>query len=157
MLGTSKPMLLQSSCACGTCGVEATVIPVDRFVCHCLFCQTFTGMPFSDVTIFRAKDVAIKNPDNLSFKKYRWLPPRLNRGHCSTCGKPVVELSGSGLFALVFIPSNSFSKQELLPVIQRHTFYHRRIRDADDHLPKHSSFLSSQLVLIKMSIHTLLR
>ena len=137
---------LHGSCDCGICAFETTKIPTARFICHCTFCQAFTGKPFSDVTILRARHVVLKNADRLKFKKYR-LPPNLNRGRCENCGKPVVEIAGFAPFKLLFIPSRAFASRHLLPPVHMHVFYNRRLQDAHDDLPKHSGYWASQMAI----------
>jgi hypothetical protein len=88
---------MHGSCDCGTCAFEVRTTPAARFICHCTICQAFTGKPFFDVTVLRAKDVVWTNADHISFNKYR-LPPNINRGRCRECGKPVVEVGGFGPF-----------------------------------------------------------
>ena len=143
---TDRPALLHGSCECGTCTFEVKAPPTERFICHCLFCQAFVGKPFTDVTVLRAKDVVLTNADQISFKKYRFLPPNLergrcckwgnpDRGRCRKCGKPVVETIGFGPFKWIFIPSGNFERQELLPAAQMHTFYRLREKDSPDSFP----------------------
>ena len=127
---------LHGSCDCGTCAFEARKIPTARFICHCTICQAFTGKPFSDVTVLRARDVVLKNAHRIEFKKYRRLPPNLNRGRCANCGKPIVETAPAGPFKMLFIPSSTFASPHLLPPVQMHIFYNRRLQDARDDLPK---------------------
>ncbi|MGH8007877.1 MAG: GFA family protein [Candidatus Binatia bacterium] len=146
---TYTPSLLHGSCECGTCAFDVRVTPTARFICHCTICQAFTGKSFSDVTVLRAKDVELTNADQISFKKYR--PPfNLERGLCLKCKKPVLEFGGFGAFKLAFIPASNFESQHLLPMPQMHIFYHRRLKDALDDLPKHSGYLRSQLAIGRM-------
>jgi hypothetical protein len=136
---------LHGACTCGTCSFE-TKVPTVRFICHCLICQAFNGKPFSDVTVIRAREVTLHNAGHISFKKYR-PPPNLNRGRCMDCGKPVVETAGAGPLKLMFIPSDTFAAPELLPPAQMHIFYHRRVSDVQDDLPKHEGYWRSQLAV----------
>jgi hypothetical protein len=114
---TADPSLpLRGSCECGACSFEVHTSPKARFRCHCLICQAFNGKPFADVVAVRAKDVVLKNAQNISFKKYR-PPPNFNRGVCRTCGKPVVEVGGVGPFKLRFIPASCFEAEA--PAVSR--------------------------------------
>src|SRR5437016_5854863 len=136
------------SCECGACTFAVKARPKARFICHCTICQAYTGNAFSDVTVMRAKDVAIANRDLISFRKYR-PPPNIDRGLCGTCGKPVVELGGFGPFAMIFIPSGNIRDQALLPPARMHIFYHSRVKDVDDSLPTYSGYFSSQFALTR--------
>lgn len=147
-------MLLQGSCECGACSFEVLSSPKARFRCHCLICQAFNGKPFADVVALRAKDVVLKNVDNISFAKYR-PPPNFNRGVCRTCGKPVVEVAGIGSFKVMFIPTSNFGLQNRLPPIQIDIFYHRRVQDISDSVPKYSGYFSSELAVGKLIMREL--
>ncbi len=151
---TERLSPMHGSCECGTCAFEVRATPAARFICHCTICQAFTGKPFSDVTVFRAKDVALTNADYISFAKYR-PPPNFNRGRCRECGKPVVEVAGFGSFKIIFIPTSNFERQDLLPTAQMHVFYHRRLKDSQDDLPKHSGYLRSELAIGRMLMRSL--
>ena len=105
---------LQGSCSCGSFSFVTRKAPIGRFVCHCLFCQAFTGQPYSDVSVLAARDVTAEGLDRLNYRKYR-LPPNLNRGRCKTCDKPAIETIGAWPLKLAFIPSASFKEQDLLP------------------------------------------
>ena len=139
-----NPTHLKGGCSCGTFSFETRKAPTARFICHCLFCQAFTGQPFSDVSVLLSHQIDMKGIDALSFKKYR-LPPNLNRGRCTSCGQPAVETMGFRPLQLVFIPSQNFSDQELLPPAKSHVFYHRRAKDISDSLPKYSGYWPSQI------------
>jgi hypothetical protein len=146
-IDTSLP--LRGSCECGACAFEVNTSPKARFRCHCLICQAFNGKPFADVLAVRAKHVVLKNGENISFKKYR-PPPNFNRGVCRTCGKPAVEIAGVGPFRLMFIPASNFASGARLPPVRMDIFYHRRVLDMPDRLPKYSGYVSSQLAVGKL-------
>jgi hypothetical protein len=149
---------MHGSCDCGTCNFDTANPPKARFICHCTICQAFTGKPFSDVVVLRARDVVLKGGDHITFKKYkkyRLPPPNLNRGRCGQCGKPVVEATGFGPLKLMFIPSVNFAEPERLPRAQMHIFYDRRRQDAQDDLPKHEHYWPSQLAIGQMLMHKL--
>ena len=74
---------LHGGCTCGAFSFETSKAPVARFVCHCLFCQDFTGEAFSDVSVLMAHHVHMKGAGALTHKKYR-LPPNLNRTRPTT-------------------------------------------------------------------------
>jgi hypothetical protein len=146
---------MHGSCECGTCAFEVRATPAARFICHCTICQAYTGKPFSDVAVLRAKDVRLTNADQISAKKYR-LPPNINRGLCRKCGKPPVEFGGFGPFRMAFIPTSNFECQDVLPKAQMHVFYHRRLKDSQDSLPKHSGYLRSELGIGRMLMRSFL-
>ncbi|MDW9635872.1 hypothetical protein GYB73_07690 [Sinorhizobium meliloti] len=146
-IDTSLP--LRGSCECGTCSFEVYTSPKVRFRCHCLICQAFNGRPFADVVAVRAKDVVLEKAGNISFKKYR-PPPNFNRGVCRTCGKPVVEVAGFGPFKVLFIPACNFAPVARLPPVRMDIFYHRRVLDMPDSLPKSSGYFASELAVAKM-------
>jgi hypothetical protein len=139
---------LHGSCTCGTFSFETRKAPAARFVCHCLFCQDFTGEAFSDVSVLLAHQIKMKGTDALTHKKYR-PPPNLNRSRCAKCGKPAMETMGAGPLKLVFFPSKSFVEQDLLPPVRLHVFYNRRVADAADDLPKYAHYWPSQFAIMK--------
>ena len=47
---------MRGSCNCGANSFEVKAgVPMQRFYCHCLYCQQFVGRPYTDVTFVRAK------------------------------------------------------------------------------------------------------
>jgi hypothetical protein len=114
-----------------------------------MICQAFNGKPFADVIAVRSKDVVLKNAGTISFKKYR-PPPNFNRGVCRTCGKPVVEVAGFGPFKVMFIPASNFEPEARLPPVRFDMFYHRRVLDMPDSVPKYSGYLASELAVGKL-------
>jgi hypothetical protein len=133
---------LRGACQCGACSFEVLASPQARFRCHCLICQAFNNKPFADVVAVRAKDVVLKNAGNIAFKKYR-PPPNFNRGVCQSCGTPFVEVAGFGPFKVMFIPASNFELAARLPPVRMDIFYHRRVQDLPDGLPKHSGYYPS--------------
>ena len=145
---------LHGACEYGTCAFDLNIVPSVRFICHCTICQGFTGKPYADMAIVRAKHLKLTNADKISFRKYR-PPPNIDRGLCLKCKKPVVEFGGIGALKWAFIPASNFESQQLLPMPKMHLFYDRHVKDALDSLPKHSGYLRSQLAIGKMMISTL--
>ena len=139
---------LRGSCYCGTFSFETRKAPAARFVCHCLFCQDFTGEAFSDVSVLMAHQIEMKGTEGLVHKKYR-PPPNLNRSRCAKCGKPAMETMGAGPLKLVFVPSKSFVEQNLLPPVRLHVFYNRRVVDIADDLHKYSHYWPSEFAITK--------
>ena len=94
------------------------------------------------------------NEDLISFAKYR-PPPNINRGVCLNCRKPIVEYAGFGPLKVMFIPAGNFENPASLPEPQMHIFYHRRLMDHLDELPKYSGYISSELALGRLIMHGL--
>ena len=173
----SRPTILRGSCACGASSFEVKVQPTERFICHCLFCQSFVGRSYTDVTIMRASDVVIHNNENVTYRNPQLLPPgfakgrgsrfgdpdrarfvkcaALDRGTCDTCGKPFIETIGPGSLGAVFIPSWNFDVQDDLPPVQRHIFDQLHESEGpDDQLPRHHGFVASQVAIGGMMLRT---
>ncbi|NIY84382.1 GFA family protein [Vibrio hepatarius] len=139
-----------ATCQCGACSFElAESTAVARFICHCTICQQFNNNRFADVTLFKAKALQSSSYDNVEFKKYR-LPPNINRGVCKLCGEPALEIGGVGPVKIAFIPTNNFKDSGELPPPAIHMFYHRRIEDIVDDLPKYEGYVSSELAVMKL-------
>ncbi|MBT2500118.1 hypothetical protein J7E25_13580 [Agromyces sp. ISL-38] len=170
--------VMRGSCACGANTFEVTAgVPMQRFYCHCLYCQQFMGKPYTDVTFVRAKNVVI-HAEHATFANPKLLPPGfahgrgsrfghpdkgrfakcapLDRAHCDKCGDPFIETIG-GSAGMVFIPSKNFANQDALPPVQRHIYYRLREQDVADELPKHHYYASSQLAIAAMISRVLRR
>ena len=120
-----------------------------RLFCHCTICQGFNRQPFADVTAFRAGNVTLRSGDQVEFRRYR-PPPAARRGKCRSCSAPVVEFLRLAPFVqLAFVPSKLFPDQGALPPPALHIFYHRRLGDIADDLPKVSGYWSSELAVMK--------
>tara|TARA_R110001592_G_scaffold68269_3_gene209133 strand:- start:10911 stop:11393 length:483 start_codon:yes stop_codon:yes gene_type:complete len=143
--------ILKQLCQC-QCGItKFTIIgePIVRIACHCKICQEFNKAPFADITIFLSKDVILEDIQTVSLRKYK-SPPAVQRGKCIECDKPVIEFLDLPLFpSLTIIPSEHIPYGPLLPKLSAHIFYHRRVADIDDALPKISGSIKSQLALSK--------
>lgn len=148
---------MRGSCECGACTFETSSIPRARLICHCTICQAFTGRPFNDVVIVPGSKMTLHNEAGILFRKYkrfRFPPPNLNRGRCSTCGVPVVETFGSGLARLLFVPVRTFLETAPLPAVEGHIFYEHRQQDAHDAAPKHEGYFPSQAAIARMIVHS---
>ncbi len=135
------------TCPCGTSQFVVTAKPLARFLCHCAICQSVYQQPYADVTVFWARDVVLPEDHTVQFKKYR-LPPAVNRGTCSSCKSPVVGFMHIAPFVrLAFVPSRNYPDQAALPDAGAHIFYHRRVADIGDALPKYSGYWRSELAV----------
>jgi hypothetical protein len=145
-----EPNEQSCACPCGQTEFEVRGVPVARFICHCLICQSIYKEPFADVTAFWARAIALPKDASVQFKSYR-LPPALRRGTCLACGAPVVGfLRLAPLTRLAFVPSRNFLTPNALPSPRAHIFYHRRVKAADDQLPKFSGYWPSELAVSRM-------
>lgn len=138
---------IRAGCPCQSNHLILMNEPIIRFICHCLVCQKYTGKAYSDVSIFMQKDVQNLQIQNTKFKRYK-LPPNIRRGICLNCQQPSVELGVLG--QLVLLPTMNILDQQFLPAPRMHLFYHRRVADIHDDLPKYEGMVSSQLM---MSLH----
>ena len=72
--------VMRGSCTCGANSFEVKAgVPMQRFYCHCLYCQQFMGKPYTDVTFVRAKNVVI-NGEHATFNNPKQLPPGFAHG-----------------------------------------------------------------------------
>lgn len=138
------------SCRCGSSQVAVDGEPIGRFICHCLVCQAVYKKPYADVTAFEARSVVPVKCESITFKKYRY-PPAVDRGLCSSCGDPVVGFMSAPLLPRrAFVPSTYIEQDPKAPALLRHIFYHRRVRDIADKIPKISGYWPSELFLVGM-------
>jgi hypothetical protein len=139
----------QCSCQCGHVQFEVTAQPRLRMLCHCTICQKFNAASHADVVVFSTKDINPPSDELVKFKRHK-APPNVNRGQCVKCGQAAIETFVFPLLPrLTMVPAAMFSEAAELPESKAHMFYERRVADADDELPKHHGFVSSQLAFFK--------
>jgi len=137
------------ACPCGASRFEVSGRPLVRLLCHCTICQAFNRQPYADVTAFWAGSITLRVGHQIEFKRYR-PPPAARRGHCRSCSAPVVEFLRLAPFVqLAFVPSKLFPDQGALPPLALHIFYHRRLGDIADDLPKVRGYWASELAVMK--------
>lgn len=142
----------QGKCPCGETQFKVLGKPIMRAKCHCTICQEFNQQPYGDITIFRSKDIRLPEDNKVAFKAYAF-PPVLKRGKCTACNKPAIEL----MPGLTIVPSDTIENAGIVPEVAFHSFYHRRVADANDDLPKYSGYLKSQLFFMGKLIAAMLR
>ncbi|MFT4822979.1 MAG: hypothetical protein ACI9DH_000207 [Halioglobus sp.] len=144
-------------CECGENTFKITGEPLFRAICHCEICQEFNDAPFADITLYRSKDVDFPGENKIEYKAYT-NPPMAQRGRCTACHKPTIEfLKIPVMPGLTIVPSKNLANADNLPAPSLHVFYHRRIQDAEDILPKYSGYIKSQLVFMGKLIGALIR
>jgi hypothetical protein len=149
-------MNLDCACLCGASRFRVAGNPIGRFFCHCTICQKVYGKPFADVAYFRADAVAPPVGQPVEFRRYR-PPPALRRGICGKCGNPVVAfLTMVPGLTVAFVPSQNFPRPVELPEPDRHIFYHRRVADIADAIPKLSGYWASQAYVTRSILADLL-
>lgn len=143
-------------CCCGATRFEVRGLPLLRVFCHCTLCQVFNQAPFADVSLFRASQVELPEPELVDYRSLR-PPPAVQRGRCKSCGGAAIETLVLPLIPrLVFIPSANLPRDcQRQPAL--HMFYHSRVADIDDGLPKRSGYLKSQLALAGKLLPALLK
>ncbi len=148
MIGMENNTVEQNGqCQCGDTTFTIKNKPIIRLLCHCNICQEFNHAPYGDVAIFLSKDVEMKKHNKVHYKKYK-MPPAIQRGKCTTCDKPAVEMIKLPMLpGFTIIPSANIPTGDFLPDPSMHIFYHRRVNDINDNLPKISGFLKSQVLL----------
>ena len=147
------------ACPCGDARFGIRARPFARFYCHCLICQKIYGKPFADVSVLWARDLIQAPPEQVKTARYR-NPPALDRSTCASCGRPVHGVLALGpLRTFAFVPSvnvgtdvGSDVDAPDVPAPAAHIFYHRRVADIDDALPKYSGYWHSQTAVTAMLI-----
>jgi len=147
----------RQSCAC-PCGESRFTVdgaPILRVLCHCRICQSVYEQPFADVTAYLAGAISLPENNLVQFKRYR-PPPALRRGTCPSCSAPVVGFLRLAPFVqLAFVPSKNFPGAAALPLPSAHIFYHRRVNDAHDSLPKISGYWASEFAVTQMVLRSM--
>lgn len=136
-------------CECGQVRYGLQAQPLIRAFCHCTICQAFNQAPFADICIFRARDVDM--PDDVLVRYKAWQSPKIvQRGVCTACEKPIVERLNMPLLPnYVATPTATLQDKSLIPDASLHVFYHSRVADVDDELPKYSGYLRSQTAFLR--------
>ena len=131
-------------CPCGHTRFEILGRPLFRILCHCTICQRFNAAPMADVVIYDAVAVQLPAAGSVSFQAYK-PPPNVQRGKCTRCGAPAIEVFEAPLFPkLTMVPTPVHGTRDALPAPVGHMFYDKRVADVADALPKHSGLLASQ-------------
>jgi hypothetical protein len=137
------------ACPCGKSTFEVKSKPIARLICHCTICQSLYKRPFADFTVLRADQVEFDKTQNIQFGRHR-LPPSLNRGLCGACQAPTLGfIRVAPYLNFAFVPSSHYPEQDFLPPASAHIFYHSRVTDIDDNLPKHNGYWTSELIVGK--------
>ena len=145
------------SCPCRAAQFTVQARPLTRFICHCQICQSVYKAPFADVTAFMGSALSVSTPDKVTFKRFR-APPAVNRGLCTECGAPVVGfLRLAPFFKLGFVPTRNLAGLSGTPEPKLHIFYHRRVADVPDTLPKVSGYWASEFAVTGAVIKSLLQ
>lgn len=139
----------ECSCSCGKARFSVHGTPIARFLCHCTTCQSVYKQPYADIIAIRAQAVTLPEGLNLDFRHYQ-PPPSVARGTCSSCNGPAVGFMSLGPLARVaFILSRNFANPAELPEPSEHVFYHRRVADIQDSIPKINGHWRSKIAAAK--------
>ena len=139
----------QAQCACSGVSYRVPQQPLFRMLCHCSICQRFNDAPMADMLVFREREVTLPDAAAVTFQTFR-PPPNVQRGKCTSCTQPAIEVFRFPLLpAMVLVPAGMIDDVHSLPQPKCHVFYASRQQDVDDGLPRHSSYLSSQLMFFK--------
>ncbi|RZO83357.1 MAG: hypothetical protein EVA65_14330 [Oceanococcus sp.] len=134
-----------AQCGCGQTRFRVHGAPLLRALCHCMICQEFNRAPFADIALYRGRDVDMPADGQVKFNAWR-APPAVQRGRCAACDNPAIEYLSMPLMpTLVIVPVANLPDELDLPAPSLHMFYHSRVADIDDGLPKYSGYWRSQL------------
>ena len=144
----NQPSSIQSKCQCGAVHLEVAQAPLMRFYCHCLYCQEVYRRAYSDVTIVPGAQVKLLQHGKLDVKRY-W--SGLRRETCGHCGTPVMARMPFNLLGnITLLPGFNYVDSGILPMPKAHLFYHRRVEDVDDGVPKYNGFIRSELCAMRL-------
>lgn len=134
----------EGGCGCQHVQFEVNCAPLFRAFCHCTICQEFNQADFADIIVVRTKNVTQPEIGRIKFKNYNRLPI-INRGRCAKCSGVAIEtLSIPSLPRITIIPLQTLVRSTGVPEPLFHMFYHRRVKDANDDLPKLTNYIQSQ-------------
>ena len=144
-------------CRCELNQLPISGKPLFRTICHCNFCQEFNDRHYGDIVILRQSDIALPKAPNITYHSYK-RPEIVQRGRCAQCNTPVVEHLRIPLFPqMAFVPVSAIKGNVKFPEPAMHMFYHRRVKDIDDQIPKYSGYISSELSFMGRMIKDLIR
>lgn len=144
----SNAVQTSGGCACGTVRYAISGAPLFRAFCHCKTCQAYNGAEHADIVVMRSGDVTLVGESHIDFK-YKQSPPVIRRGRCVQCDGVAIERIHLPFSPkLIILPVKTLDSTTNAPAPAFHMFYHRRGQDAEDMLPKHSSYLRSQSAFI---------
>ena len=150
-------MQSDGGCGCGAARFKVDGQPLLRAFCHCTICQDFNQAEFADIVVVRTRDMTPPQPGSVVFKHHAW-PPLLKRGRCKTCSGAAIETMDLPPFpGITILPAQTLAGATGLPEPSFHMFYHRRVADIDDALPKVSGYARSQLRFSSALLSSLLR
>lgn len=133
-----------SLCGCGKTSFRLLAKPIARWVCHCLYCQAFTGQPAADDCAFWPGQVQGVHRGSIIYTKSA-ARLAMERGRCAYCGDAVIAVfRGFWGMQCVFVPSKNIQPRACLPAVTGHTFYHRRVFTPNDAAPRFSGYWRSQ-------------
>ncbi len=140
----------QCQCRCGEVKIIVKKPPIARLYCHCLVCREVYGKAFSDMTLAWSSSIDIDDVSKIEFKSQRFFPITVKCGTCKTCKHPVAGYSMAlSFFNIALIPSYMYQQQTDVPKSSGHIFYHSRVCDVEDDLPKYYKFLGSELAVAR--------
>ncbi len=149
---TYKRLTQSAACGCGQSKFNVDGVPIGRFKCHCTICQSLYKKPFVDVVMLWSGAIKLPEYQPFTFRKYR-SPPALRRSTCNACGSSVVGLLSLAPFVgLAFVQCSNFSDQSVLPPPSVHIFYHSRVMNVEDNLPKVSGYWASEWAVSKLLV-----
>ena len=76
----------EGGCLCGDVRYQTTAAPVWVAICHCTFCQKFTGSAFLVEPIFRREDVAFFGAPRIYDHRSDSSDRRVSLNFCGRCG-----------------------------------------------------------------------
>ena len=129
----------EGGCLCGAVRYKTTAEPQRVTVCHCTFCQRFTGTAFLVEPIFRSVDVAFSGKEPRTYDHQSdGSNKRVTLHFCGTCGTTVfLDLERFpdilGLCGGTFDDPNWFDRSLRKVSEHIHTIYSRRGGTAAGH------------------------
>lgn len=139
---------LTAQCSCGRVSYKLTGPAATRILCHCTYCQAFNNAAYGDVIIYNAKHVEYDKSNPVEFTTYS-KPPAVQRGKCKHCGDATIEFFNVPLGPkMVMVPAVMLNKPTTEPAF--HMYYHRRVANIKDALPKYSGWIKNQLASLRL-------
>ena len=137
-----------NNCECGHFRLRKDAKVVKRFICHCEFCKNHVDGDFNDECFLRVSDLEFIDEKEISFNRSPSLRKPLGRGKCINCNNPVVSFAKLPIGGFILVPTELLPKNLELPDVCSHVFYHRRITEFRDSVPKYSNYWSSQIITL---------
>jgi hypothetical protein len=100
----TPPIIHKDTCSCGAVTIRTYTTSMLTFNCHCSHCRASTGAPYCESSMFWKCAVGLVGPIEYHRTSAQGGLIGLDRGRCSDCHDPVIDV-GRALLSMFRFPS----------------------------------------------------